>query len=170
MTEALLIDGGLDRITARFRNATKALHDRLLGIITDEVGQVETLARLRLAELFPNASRMQAALSTSVEDGGTVINGTVTASGLPYLRIHEYGGRTSPHDIFPVNARALNFFSDHAALFRAAATAGTQEVFAKSVHHPGSQMPERSYLRYALQQRRSAIRSAFADAAMKAFE
>lgn len=62
----------------------------------------------------------------------------VFSSNVPYAAIHEYGGQTKPHDIFPSKAQALHFFM------------GSKEVFAKSVHHPGSKIPERSYIRSAL--------------------
>jgi hypothetical protein len=159
---------GMTRTTQRFENATRALHDAILGIITDEVGQVADNARARMGELFKNPGRMQAAISTSVEDGGSFIYGAITAFGLPYLAIQEYGGVVMTPEIFPVNARALHFFTDRAAFFRPEATAATGEVFAKSTRAHPTVLPERSYLRYALAQRRSAIRARFAQAATDA--
>lgn len=163
--DGLDFNASLARVTARFANATQALHDRLLGIVRSETEQVAEMAKARLAELFSNPQRMQAAISTLVTDSATTIEGRVEAAGLPYLAIHEYGGVTRPHAIFPVNARALHFFGDHAAVFKTGSTSGTDGVFAKSVNHPGSVMPERSFMRYGLAQRASAIRDAFANAA-----
>lgn len=172
------IDGmdvrGMTRVTGRFRNATQALHDRLLGIIETETTEVAFLARQRLAELFPNPQKMQNAIESAVQQGDSFILGSVVASGLPYLRIHEFGGVTQPHPIAAVNASALAFQSQ--GFFRRAGVgkvtfrtgAASDTMFAKHVEHPGSVMPERSYLRYALTQRRSAIRAAFAQAASDA--
>lgn len=157
---------GQSRIVSRFANATQALHDALLGIITDEVEQVADNARARMGELFKNPGKMQGAVSTSVEDGGTFIYGAITASGLPYLAIHEYGGVVMTPDIFPKNAQALHFFTPGAAFFTASKSeAATGEIFAKHTRAHPTPIPERSYMRYALAQRRASIRSRFAQAA-----
>lgn len=161
---------GQSRLMHRFENATQALHDKLLGIITTEVDTIADLARARMGELFHNPDRMQSSVSTSVEDGGNFIYGVVRASGLPFLAIQEYGGVTSPHDIFPVNAQALHFMTPHSTQLRPGGLAAISDVFTPVVHHPGSVLPERSYLRYALAQRRSAIRTAFARAAVETLE
>jgi hypothetical protein len=155
---------GQTRLVRRFENATQALHDRLRDIIRTETDTIADLARARMGELFSNPGRMQASVSTKIDDGGTVIEGSVSATGLPFLAIQEYGGVTSPHDIFPVNAQVLFFMTPRSAQFRAGSASAINEVFAPVVHHPGSVLPERSYLRYALAQRRSAILAAFARA------
>lgn len=67
------------------------------------------------------------------------VTGRVFSSGdVKYAGIQEYGGRTSPHDIFPKKAEALAFVM------------GGKTVFAKVVHHPGSQIPARSFMRTGL--------------------
>jgi hypothetical protein len=161
---------GQTRLLRRFENATQALHDKLLGIIQSETDLIADLARVRMAELFKNPGVMQASVGTQVEDGGTFINGSVSAEGLPYLAIQEFGGVTSPHDIFPVNALALHFLTPGSAQFRPGAVSAINDVFAQVVHHPGSVIPERSYLRYALAQRRAAIIAAFTQAAADALD
>ena len=57
---------------------------------------------------------------------------------MKYAAIQEFGGRTAAHDIVPDKARALAFV-----------VAG-RRVFARIVHHPGSTLPARSYLRSSL--------------------
>jgi hypothetical protein len=160
---------GLGRMNFRFADAGRSLHDRLLAAMEEQASQLALVARQRLAELFPNPTKMQNAIETQVVDGGSYLTGSVIASGLPYLRIHEYGGQTAPHDIFPRNVAALHFFSDHAADFLHRSTSATDEVFSKGVHHPGSHFPERSFMRYALAIRGAAIRDAFATAAREPF-
>jgi phage gpG-like protein len=59
-------------------------------------------------------------------------------TNLDYARIHEYGGTTKPHVIEPKNAQALHFLMNG------------KDCFFKRVNHPGSRMPERSFLRSAL--------------------
>jgi phage gpG-like protein len=73
-----------------------------------------------------------------LRDGGTTIGRVFSAGDVKYAAIHEFGGRTPPHDIFPSKAQALAF------------TIGGAQIFAKVVHHPGSNMPERSFLRSSL--------------------
>jgi phage gpG-like protein len=66
--------------------------------------------------------------------------GSVFSSGdVKYAAIHEFGGQTAPHLIVPKKAQALAFMGK----------SGNQ-VFARQVNHPGSKMPERSFLRSAL--------------------
>ena len=73
----------------------------------------------------------------TVDDDG--VHARVFSAGdLKYAATQEYGGRTSPHDIVPNKAQALAF------------VIGGQQVFARIVHHPGSTLPERSYLRSSL--------------------
>lgn len=160
---------GLGLVQGRFQGAARRLHDRLSALMNDEAGQIAQIARARLGELFQNPAAMQAAIAVgTAEDiggSGALTEVVISASGLPYLGIHEYGGRTAPHDIFPTNAQVLHFFANSSAGFKGSRSfAAADEVFAKVVHHPGSQMPERSFMRYALAQRRAAIRAAFAEA------
>jgi hypothetical protein len=57
---------------------------------------------------------------------------------VPYGAIQEYGGTTRAHLIQAKNAKALAF------------TVGGGLRFARRVQHPGSRIPERSFLRSAL--------------------
>jgi phage gpG-like protein len=108
------------------------------------------------------------ALAASVGvDGPTLTeNGVVTtlfAGGdLKYAAIQEYGGVTAPHEILPVRAKALAFL------------AGGEQVFARVVHHPGSHLPERSYLCSSLAEMagtiESEIKAAVLDAARRQLE
>ena len=69
-----------------------------------------------------------------------------------YAAIHEYGGVTAPHVIMPQNVKALRFIQ------------GGGTVFAKVVNHPGSRMPERSFLRSALSDMKNKIESELSTA------
>jgi len=75
-----------------------------------------------------------------------------------YAAIQEYGGKTSAHEILPAKADVLAF------------VAGDAQHFARKVEHPGSVMPERSYLRSALEDMKDEILATFADAATEAWE
>jgi hypothetical protein len=71
-------------------------------------------------------------------EGDQVRARVFSAGDLKYARIQEYGGVTPAHQIVPSKARALAFI------------AGGAQVFARRVQHPGSVIPERSYLRSSL--------------------
>jgi phage gpG-like protein len=69
-----------------------------------------------------------------------------------YAAIHEYGGRTSAHEILPAKAQALCFM------------VGGATRFARRVQHPGSNIPARSYLSSALQDSQEQIVAELSDA------
>jgi len=85
---------------------------------------------------------------------GTVITGRV-GTNIEYATIHEFGGKTAAHDIFPKRGRALAFNWK-----------GKDVVFAK-VRHPGSTMPERSFMRTALNEMKPEILAEFEKAIME---
>jgi hypothetical protein len=133
---------------------------RIAATMTRATALVEQVARERMAALFRNPGRMQAALSHTVEGDGDTVFGTVTASGLPYLRIHEYGGVIQTPAIFPKAAQALAFNVPGQPL-AIGKSAVQGMVFAKSTRPHPTPIPERSYLRYALATRRTEIREMF---------
>lgn len=76
----------------------------------------------------------------------TTFEGRVFSAGdVPYAKIHEYGGVTGPHIIRAKNVDFLKF------------TVGGNEVFRKQVNHPGSKIPERSYMRASLRENKEKI-------------
>jgi phage gpG-like protein len=71
--------------------------------------------------------------------GADSVSASVGSTGdVKYAAIQEYGGKTAAHEILPDKARALAFF------------VGGALRFARRVEHPGSTIPERSYLRSSL--------------------
>ena len=100
---------------------------------------------------------LKASIAAEVDDAaGQVIARVFSSSDLKYAAIQEYGGHTAPHDIVPDKAKALAFLVHGAP------------VFAKIVHHPGSQIPARSYLRSALADMGDQIIAEFTTAALDA--
>lgn len=86
----------------------------------------------------------------------TSVEGRVAQSAdVPYGRIHEFGGKTAAHDILPKKGDVLAFVM------------GGKQVFAKVVHHPGSQIPERSFMRSSLHEMEAAISNGYKQAALK---
>ncbi len=135
------------------------------------------------AALSAKAAKLAAALADLIKDdklSGAVLNtrtgalknsiaasisadadGVVASVGsegdVKYAAIQEYGGKTSAHEILPVKAQALAF------------VVGGARHFARRVEHPGSLIPERSYLRSSLDEMRDEILAALAEAATEAW-
>ena len=140
---------GTDRVAERFRHMPEAVRVALLKKVTTLTLLLEAhVKRDKLSGQVLNtvSGRLKRSIQGEVRDDGYRITGSVFSAGdVPYAGIHEFGGRTSPHDIFPVKAQALSFMMNG------------KRVFAKHVRHPGSLMPERSYLRSALSDMKTQI-------------
>jgi phage gpG-like protein len=96
--------------------------------------------------------------SGSSIDGQGVIGRVGVAGDVKYAAIQEYGGKTAAHEILPSKAAALAFI------------AGGALRFARRVEHPGSTIPERSYLRSSLQDMTDEIIEALGEAPGDAWE
>jgi phage gpG-like protein len=139
----------------------------LAAVTAKSASLADQLLALVLLKLSGGVLQMRTgALAASVGvdgptfDGDHVVTTLFAGDGLKYAAIQEYGGTTSPHDILPSRAKALAFL------------AGGEQVFARIVHHPGSRIPERSYLRSSLAdmagQIESEMKAAVIDAVQKA--
>lgn len=157
---------GLDRLILDLGIKPRQVEDAVVQTMNEQIELLEATVVDRMRSLFKTSARMEANLYTAVGIGEGVVTGSVNDAGLPWLRIQEYGGVTRPHDIFPVHAAVLAFMAPSALGFSGNAT--NQMVFAKGVHHPGSKMPERSYMRSALAMRRREIVAAFTEATQMA--
>ncbi len=91
-------------------------------------------------------------------ESGEVI-GQIGSEGVPYAKIHEFGGTTKPHVIMARNAKALAFINGSG-----------DQVFARFVNHPGSVIPARPYLRPALAAKQDEILKTFGLMLKAAFE
>jgi phage gpG-like protein len=133
---------GDDVVAERFRRMPDGIRRALLAKVFTLTLLLEAHVKndkLSGQVLNTRSGRLKRSIQGSVEDNGDIITGSVFSSGdVPYAAIQEFGGTTSPHDIVPVKAKALSFMMHG------------KQVFAKIVHHPGSKIPERSYLRSAL--------------------
>ena len=158
----------VSRIALSLRDLVKG------GYLTGQVLQVRT-GRLR---------RSITARTTATDYTATGIVGT----NVEYARIHEFGGKTKPHEILPIHAKALAFatpgfigpmpniqskggrYLNGAQARRLMSSAiGRGEIqFAKAVHHPGSRMPMRSFLRAALNLMAPEIKERLEEAIRKA--
>jgi phage gpG-like protein len=91
-------------------------------------------------------------------DGDGVVASVGSVGDVKYAAIQEYGGRTAAHEILPAKAQALAF------------VAGGAMRFAREVEHPGSLIPERSYLRSSLEEMSGDIVATLAEAAVEVLE
>ena len=105
----------------------------------------------------PRSGALAASIAAEVAADGENIIATIGSSGVKYAAIQEYGGQTAAHEILPSKAAALAFVIDGAT------------HFARRVEHPGSIMPERSYLRSSLEEMSEQIVAEFSSAAMESW-
>lgn len=93
-------------------------------------------------------------ISTDTISEPSYIEGKVFASAdCAYAAIHEYGGKTKAHIIEAKKAKSLAFTGSSGST-----------VFAKRVNHPGSKMPERSFMRSSLTDKKKTITNEISDA------
>jgi phage gpG-like protein len=93
-----------------------------------------------------------------LRDGDAVVASVGSYGDVKYAAIQEYGGKTGAHEILPDKAKALAFL------------AGGAMRFARKVEHPGSVIPERSYLRSSLAEMSDEILAALAAAPNETWE
>jgi phage gpG-like protein len=135
-----------------------ATPDRLRAALVEKV---EALAQNLFAQVDVNLSggvlqTRSGALRDSIEmqlsEQDDSIGAEIFSDGsVPYAAIQEYGGKTAAHQILPDKARVLAFVMNG------------KQVFARTIHHPGSQIPARSYLGSALDEQRDDIAQELTD-------
>lgn len=105
------------------------------------------------------SGRLMASIGRDVQVKPNGVYGRVFSSGdVKYAAIHEFGGQTAPHLILPKKASVLRF------------EAGGKTVFARKVNHPGSKMPERSFLRSSLRDMSEQISREMKESVIKAIK
>lgn len=141
----------LDKMPNEIRKSLKTAVTKLaLGlqrhIVADKLsGQV----------LNVKTGALRRSIFSKVEDRSDAVIGKVASSGdVKYAAIHEFGGVIPPHDVVPVRAEALHFF------------VGGHEVFAKRVHIPQVQMPQRSFMRTGLADMKDEITATLSEAVL----
>jgi phage gpG-like protein len=151
---------GADEVGTRLAALPDAMTAALAAASNALAGQLVELVRAKLGGGVLQSRSGALARSVSVSGptivGGKVVTSIAAGGDVKYAAIQEYGGATSPHDILPSRGKALAFI------------AGGREVFAKVVHHPGSHIPERSYLRASLAEMAPAIEQGMSAAALAA--
>lgn len=143
-----------DTATVRLQKLPEEARQRLRAVIfrNNPILAGSVRAKLDGPVLRRRSGRLVNSIKNEMREGTTYIYGIVYSRGVPYARIHEYGGQTRPHDIVPRNAKALHFWI------------GGKEVFSQRVHHPGSKIPMRSYMRSSLREMQARLSGEIAEA------
>jgi phage gpG-like protein len=153
---------GLDETSARFDAYPAALQAALGAKATELAAALADLVKnnkLSGAVLNTGSGALRDSIATNVTADADGVFASVGSEGdVKYAAIQEYGGKTSAHEILPSKGDVLAF------------VAGDGQHFARRVEHPGSLIPERSYLRSALADMKDEILAALADAAAEAWE
>lgn len=140
---------GDQAIQAKFNSMSEGIRKALIKKITVLTLKLESkiiIEKLSGQILKVRSGDLRRSIFQKVLQNATSVDGQVYSAGVNYARIHEFGGKTAPHLIEPKSADGVLAFS-----------VGGKTVFAKSVNHPGSLMPERSYMRSSLKEMSSEI-------------
>jgi hypothetical protein len=145
---------GLTKLQASFDQITPVLQDQLrvfmarFGLMVRDRVRQNILERFKVVTgEFPSA--------VQVEQTETVqqVQSRIFIDTLPWAAIQERGGKTPPHTIEVRAANALAWLSpSHLGL--SGGPKSSAYAFAMKVNHPGSNIPERTYMRLALVQMR----------------
>jgi phage gpG-like protein len=137
---------------------TQAVQGALLGKANALRGALEARIQQKLSGevLQTRSGALAASIISSIENDGSNPSVSISSAGVPYAAIQEFGGKTAAHEIVAVKGKVLAF------------SAGGGQVFARSVHHPGSNIPARSYLGSSLADMRDEIESGFKQAILEA--
>ncbi len=150
---------GADGVAADLDALPAALRQALLGELAELSAALVARVQAKLSgeSLAVRSGRLRDSVVADTGESASGLFARLVVAGVPYAVIHEFGGTTAAHEIAARKAQALHFVS------------GGKGVFARRVDHPGSRMPERSYLRVALAEMEGEILSrahaAVADAA-----
>jgi len=131
------------KVAAALRRAVEAEAIKLTAYVKEQ--------KLSGQALKTQTGTLQRSIDYQLQDEGGRIAATV-GTNLVYAAIHEYGGTTRAHVIEARRGKTLAF------------QMGGQDVFFKRVNHPGSHMPERSFLRSSLEENAGSIKAAIEQA------
>lgn len=146
---------GDKEVITRFKAMPERVGQALRRAVTALALQLEGLVKQKLTGQVLNVrtGALRRSIAHRVDAQRDRVVGHVFSSGdVRYAAIHEFGGKTPAHDIVPNKAQVLAF------------VIGGRQIFARVVHHPGSVMPERSYLRSSLADMRHDIEERLAGA------
>lgn len=143
---------GLERLPAEVANAVEAK----VRALTINLQHHIVADKLQGQVLKHRSGALGRSIQIDIQRSGERTKGEAFSAGdVKYAAIHEFGGQTAAHDIFPKKGDALAFMM------------GGKMVFAKVVHHPGSKIPERSFMRSSLADMTDQIIAGIREAALR---
>jgi len=152
---------GVENVQARLADYPQALRAELLAkaeALANALAEKVRSEKLDGAVLSARSGALKASIAAQIAGAGDDVEATVGSFGdVKYAAIQEYGGKTPAHEILPDKAKVLAFVANGAT------------HFARRVAHPGSVIPERSYLRSSLEEMRDEIVAALAGAAERSW-
>jgi phage gpG-like protein len=140
-------DARLDAYAGALGDAFAAKAEALAQALADTVKSDKLSGQVLAARSGALRDSIEAEVAA---DGDSIVATIASVGDVKYAAIQEYGGRTAAHEILPVKGKVLAFL------------AGGAMRFATRVEHPGSTIPERSYLRATLDEQADAIVAALA--------
>lgn len=144
---------GLTELSAKLDAISPTLQDKLRVFFAAFTLKLRDQVKANIAERFKSTGPLYQGVQSEIQETPGVVVGRVFIDTVPYAAIQEYGGRTPPHEIVPVNGSVLAFMAPGSMGFSSGGGSNAL-VFAKKVNHPGSTIPERTYARLALVQLR----------------
>jgi HK97 gp10 family phage protein len=137
---------GAKAIIDRFEKASREVKGETRKLLLDAGALIERSAKKKVSGPVLKARTGRLRRSIRARAQGTGMDAVAAVgSTVEYAAIHEFGGKTAPRTILPRRAKALRF------------GVGGRTVFARSVNHPGSRIPEKPYMRPSLEENRAAI-------------
>jgi hypothetical protein len=136
---------GLNELSARLDAMDPSLQSRLRIFFAAFTIRLRDQVKANIAAIFRSTGPLYQSVQAEIEEEPGAITGRVFTQGVPYAKIQEEGGVTSPHIILPKTASVLAFMDPGGA---GGGPGGL--VFAKRVNHPGSNIPARPYATTAL--------------------
>ncbi len=154
---------GHSEVVARFNSMTGRVRQEIVKKTYTLALLLEQKVKLKLSGQVLNVrtGRLRRSIHYKVEQTSVAVTGrVVSSSDVKYAAIHEFGGKTPAHVILPKKGKALAFLGGYGMY-------GATQVFAKVVHHPGSQIPARPYMRPSLAEMRPEIEAGYRAAVLK---
>lgn len=146
-------------LIAKLEAMPDKLHAALLRKVTGLTFKLEAKIKDKLSGkvLQVRSGKLRRSIHSKVDSTPTSVTGMAASSGdVKYAGIHEFGGQTKAHIIEAKNAKALAFKMNG------------KQVFFRRVNHPGSKMPERSFMRSSLKDMHDEIVQEMNEAAAEA--
>jgi HK97 gp10 family phage protein len=135
-------------LIARLNAMPDRLRSGIVRTVTRLGFQLEARVKQKLSGevLKVRTGTLRNSINTRVAQTASSVTAAV-GTNVKYARIQEFGGHTPPHTILPKRGRVLAFEWKG------------QQVFFRKVQHPGSRIPEHSFLRSALREMEPRIKA-----------